>query len=473
MVIFPVHLYKGCLEVITDSRENETQPLKSVLVEHIPAVFGNKYKVNMHLEHAMPSMPNFLVISHRPNYNIYMLHLQAYKYQLRANGTQERQLRQFAGSCRFVWNKALALQKNLLDDKQNRLTYNEIALLLPQWKKEHPFLNEAHSQILQQTLMNLDRAIKDAFTRTSPKRFPVFKKKGKHDSFRYPQGFKIDQTNSRIYLPKAGWIRYRSSRDIEGTPKNVTVSLSAGHWYISIQTEREVNDPVHPSSSIVGIDVGIVRLATLSDGTPFEPVNSFKQHQKQLARLQGSLARKQKYSSNWKKAKAKIRKLHVKIANTRRDCLHKATTEICKNHAIVIVEDLKVRNMSKSAKGTIEDTGRNVKAKSGLNRSILDQGWFEFRRQLEYKQAWTGGIVIAVPPQNTSRTCSVCGHTHSDNRKTQAKFKCTNCGFEINADVNAARNILAAGLAVIACGETAQSGCSMKQEPAEAVRACA
>jgi putative transposase len=402
-----------------------------------------------------------------------MIHLQAYKYKLKTNCTQERQLRQFAGSCRFFWNKALALQKDLLDNKERCLTYNKLALVLPQWKKEHPFLQNTHSQILQQTLMNLDRAIRDAFSKASPKKFPVFKKKGKHDSFRYPQGFKLDQPNSRIYLPKLGWVRYHNSRDIEGTPKSITVSLSAGHWYASIQTEREVSDPVHPSSSVIGIDVGIKSFAMLSDGTFFTPVNSFKHHQKQLARLQRSLARKQKHGSNWKKAKAKIQKLHKKITNTRKDYLHKTTTKICKNHAIVIVEDLKVRNMSKSAKGTAENPGRNVKAKSGLNRSILDQGWSEFRRQLEYKLAWNGGMVIAVPPQNTSRKCSACGHVSPDNRKSQAMFKCTNCGFEINADVNAAQNILAAGLAVLACGETAQSGCSMKQEPAEAVRACA
>ena len=129
--------------------------------------------------------------------------------------------------------------------------------------------------------------------------------------------------------------------------------------------------------------------------------------------------------------------------------------------------------MSKSAQGTLENPGRNVKAKSGLNRSILDQGWFEFRRQLEYKQTWNGGMVVAVPAQNTSRRCSACGHISDHNRRSQAQFTCTNCGFEINADVNAARNILALGLAVLACGEMAQSGHSMNQEPAEAIRACA
>jgi putative transposase len=420
-----------------------------------------------------------------------MKRLQAYKYQIKTNGNQERQLRQFAGSCRFVWNKTLAMQKERLDTKESCLSYNKIALLLPQWKVEHQFLKESHSQVLQQALMNLDRAVKDAFNKSNPKRFPIFKKRGKHDSFRFPQGFKLDQPNSRIFLPKIGWIHYRNSRIMEGTAKNITVSQSGGHWYISIQTEREVEQPVHPSTSIIGIDVGIAKFATLSDGTIFEPVNSFKKHQQRLARYQRSMSRKKKFSSNWKKAKLKINKLHTRIANVRKDYLHKTTTTISQNHAIVCIEDLKIKNMSKSANGTIEKPGRNVRAKSGLNRSILDQGWFEFRRQLEYKQVWNGGEVLAAPARNTSRKCNICGHTAADNRTSQAIFKCTACGHEANADVNAALNILAAGHAVlvnqlsdctpkshwlhslIACGEIVQPDFSMNQEPAEAIQAYA
>ena len=134
---------------------------------------------------------------------------------------------------------------------------------------------------------------------------------------------------------------------------------------------------------------------------------------------------------------------------------------------MIVIEDLKIRNMSKSAKGTSEKHGKRVKAKSGLNKSILDQGWYEFRRQLEYKQAWRGGYVIAIPPQYTSQRCSCCGHVSRDNRTTQAKFECVECGHSENADINAARNILAAGHAVLACGETAQLGYSMKQELTE------
>ena len=132
--------------------------------------------------------------------------------------------------------------------------------------------------------------------------------------------------------------------------------------------------------------------------------------------------------------------------------LHKVSTEISKNHAMIVVEDLKVENMSKSAKGTVEKPGKNVKQKSGLNRSIRDQGWGEFIHQLEYKQLWSGGQLVKIDPKFTSQKCSKCGHISKDNRKTQSKFKCVNCGFESNADLNAAINILEAGQASLACG---------------------
>ena len=281
---------------------------------------------------------------------------------------------------------------------------------------------------------------------------------------------RLDEGNSRLKLPKLGWLRYRKSRTVEGKIKNITVSCVAGKWYASIQTEREVAQPEHQSSSIVGVDVGIARFATLSDGQVFEAVNSFKQKQTRLARYQRALSRKVKFSSNWKKQKSKITQLHSTIANIRKDYLHKTTTTISQNHAMIVIEDLQVSNMSKSAKGTVEAKGRNVKAKSGLNRSILDQGWFEFRRQLEYKLVWAGGQVLAVNPRNTSRTCPCCQHIAKENRLTQSKFECVECGYAENADLVGAINILAAGHAVLACGVTVQQDRTVKHELAEGIR---
>ena len=180
--------------------------------------------------------------------------------------------------------------------------------------------------------------------------------------------------------------------------------------------------------------------------------------------MQHQLAKKKKFSQNWRKQKARIGKLHLKIKNSRHDFQHKTSTALSKNHALIVVEDLKVVNMSKSAKGTIEQPGSNIRAKSGLNKAILDQGWSEFVRQLEYKAHWQGYQVHKVNPRYTSQRCNECGHTEKDNRVSQSDFECQACGHKANADVNAAKNILAAGLAVLACGEAALAA-SVKQEP--------
>ena len=382
-------------------------------------------------------------------------------------------MRRFAGACRFVFNKSLALQSENYEAGNKFLPYVKMAAWLVEWKKapETQWLKDSPSQPLQQALKDLERAYKNFFQKRAS--FPRFKKRGHSDSFRYPQGVKLDQANNRISLPKLGWIRYRNSRDVVGEVKNVTVSQSCGKWYVSIQTECEIAESQHQSTSMVGLDVGVAKLATLSDGTVFEPVNSFKSNHKKLAKLQREMSRKVKFSNNWNKAKRKVQALHSRIANIRRDYLHKVTTTISKNHAMIVIEDLKVANMSKSAAGTVSQHGRNVRAKSGLNRSILDQGWFELRRQLEYKQLWRGCQVLAVPPAYTSQRCACCGHTAKENRLSQSQFECQSCGYTANADVNGARNILAAGHAVLACGEMAALGRSVKQEPTETIRAMA
>jgi putative transposase len=396
--------------------------------------------------------------------------LQAYKYELKTNGEQQRNMRRFAGSCRFVFNKALAMQKALYEQGERKLGYAGLCKALTTWRnsEDTTWLADAPVHPLQQTLKDLERAYTNFFAKRAD--FPRFKKKGMGDSFRYPDAkqFKIDAGNSRVFLPKLGWIRYRNSRELLGTAKNITVSSNGGKWFVSIQTEREIAEPVHPSASIIGIDVGITRFATLSDGSFIEPLNTFRKHEQRLARYQRAMSRKTTFSNNWKKAKCKVQKLHTRIANVRRDFLHKASTTISQNHAIVCIEDLRVRNMSRSAAGSSEAPGNNVRAKSGLNKSILDQGWFEFRRQLEYKQVWRGGDVLAVPPRNTSRTCPCCGHVSAENRQTQARFACVECAYENNADLVGAINVLERGHRLLACGELAQSGRSMKQEPAEA-----
>jgi len=193
-------------------------------------------------------------------------------------------------------------------------------------------------------------------------------------------------------------------------------------------------------------------------------VNSFREHEDALSREQRKLSRKKKGSNNWKKQKRKISRLHHTIANVRSDFLHKLSTGISEIQARVFVECLNIRGMSSSARGTIEEPGRNVRAKAGLNKSILDQGWFEFKRQLQYKLYWRGGELVEVDYRYTSQTCSCCGHTAKGNRPSQAVFSCLACGYAQNADVNAAKNILTAGLAEMACQANRKSG--RQQEPA-------
>ena len=253
-----------------------------------------------------------------------------------------------------------------------------------------------------------------------------------------------------------GVVKCRKSQEVLGRIKYVTISRKSGHWYVSFGTEKEsLESPIHPSNSALGLDMGITKLIATSNDQHITPKNSFKTNQFKLAKLQRKLAKKIKFSENWKKQNRKIQKLHSHIANIRHDYLHKVTTTLSKSHAMIVVEDLKVANMSRSASGTLEQKGRNVKAKSGLNKSILDQGWSMLINMLEYKQYWNGGLLVKVNPQYTSQTYCKCGHVAKENRQTQAKFECVDCGYVANADFNAARNILSAGHAVL----SAEGGC--------------
>lgn len=480
MVILAVELHQFCLKVSTDAGEDHAQVIENFFGEDAAAVFGHKDQMNVHSEYTVPAVANIVVAAHRPNYTMAMQRLAAYKYELRPDGQQTRQMARFAGSCRFVFNKALAMQKANHEAGGKYIGYVAMAKHLTVWRNgtETPWLKDAPVHPLQHALKDLERAYKNFFAKRAA--FPRFKKKGQQGSFRYPDAkqIKLDSAGSRIFLPKLGWLRYRKSRDVLGRVCNATVSQSGGKWFVGIQTERDVEQPVPQATTAIGIDMGIARFATFSDGSYLAPLASFRQHEAALRKAQRCMSRKRKFSSNWKKAKARVQKIHSRIGNTRRDTLHKATTTISQNHAMVCIEDLQVRNMSKSAAGTADAPGRNVRAKSGLNQSILDQGWYEFRRQLEYKLQWSGGMLVAVPAQNTSRTCPECGCISKDNRQTQARFACMVCGYEENADVVGAINVLRAGHARLACGEDvsrakparARRAASVKQEPTEATQ---
>ena len=269
-----------------------------------------------------------------------MLIQRAFKYRLCLNGAQGRLSRCTAGCRRFVMNRALQIQRENHAAGGRYITYETMALRLKSWRTELPWLKDVPFHALQQALKDLDRAFKNFFEGRAD--FPTFKKKGRSDSFRLPDPaqFVVDQGNSRIRLLKLGWIAYRNSRPVTGAHRNLTVSCSSGHWYAAIQTQQGADNPIPQATTAIGVDVGITRFATLSDGPYLAPLNSFKRHESQLAKAQQSMGRKVKFSRNWKKAKIRVNRIHAHIANARRDFLHKASATLCKNHALVAIEDL-------------------------------------------------------------------------------------------------------------------------------------
>jgi putative transposase len=205
-----------------------------------------------------------------------MRRLQAYKFELRPTGEQQRDMRRFAGSCRFVYNKALAMQQALYELGEKKLGFAGLCKALTAWRNsaETAWLADAPVHPLQQTLKDLERAYTNFFAKRAD--FPRFKKKGVSEIFRYPdpKQVELDQANSRIRLPKLGWMRLRLSREVQGELRNITVSHSCGKWFVSIQTEREVTQPLPTATTAIGLDVGIARFATLSDATFVDPLNS-------------------------------------------------------------------------------------------------------------------------------------------------------------------------------------------------------
>ncbi len=382
-----------------------------------------------------------------------MIISKSFKYQLRLTSEQEQLCNQTAGSCRYIWNKGLALKKELWEKKKEKLSRFDLDKLLKEWKSELKWLSLSPSQSLQQVNKDLDQAFKNFFKGSG---YPKFKKKGINDSFRIPQNItlvkQLSKKVGRVKLPKLGIVRFIKTREIEGEIKNVTISKKCSKYYIAFNCKLDIPELKEKKQSEIGIDRGIKIFAQCSDKTAIYTVSPLKKNLNRLARLQRRLAKKKKFSSNWRKTKVKIEKLYYHIANIRKDFLHKTSTQLAKSHSLIVMEDLKIKNMTKSARGTIENPGNNVKVKSGLNRSILDQGWSMFKDFLLYKMYWYGGDLILINPKNTSITCSICGHIAKENRESLTKFKCVKCKHTENADLNASKNILAEGHSVIACG---------------------
>lgn len=375
----------------------------------------------------------------------------AFKFKLKPSNGQMELLHRFAGCCRWAWNQCLADQNAHYESTGEALGAIEWKRRLSPLKREHAWLGDCHSQPLQEKILDLGKAWKAFFRRKrGDEGPPQFKRKGEGESFRYTQGVEIE--GSRIRLPKIGWVRFRRSRDVQGRIKTANVRLEPDGWFVSVCCELEI-EPQSRCGSEVGIDAGVNRVATLSTGE-VEHFETPAWIEERITFWQRDLAKRKRGSLRWKHARRRIAKLSSKRARCRIDALHKLTTRISKSHAAVYVEDLKVKEMTASAKGTIEKPGRGVKRKSRLNRSMLDKSLGRMYTMLEYKQQWSGGAYVRCDPAYTSQQCSACGEIDASNR-TGSLYSCRHCGHKQNADLNAAINILRAGQALRAAAQAA------------------
>jgi putative transposase len=373
----------------------------------------------------------------------------AYRFRIYPTTVQIMLLSMIVGCCRLVYNLALE-QRRVFSRKGRNLNYYTGANDLPDLKKDFPFFAEVPSQCLQQALRDLDAAFKNFFEKRAG--YPKPRRKFEHDSCRFPQGFRIER--HRLKVPKLGWIKLGAHRAIQGIPKSVTIAREGDHWYASIACEVEMPNPARRTMAKVGIDLNVATGAVTSDGAILPMPRISSEEMRKQARLQRSLARKKKGSRNRLKVRRALARFQARLARRRRNAAHVISHRIARGYTHIAFENLRVRNMTASAKGTVENPGRNVAAKAGLNRAILDVSPGRIRSLTEYKSAWTGGACVEVEARHTSQRCSQCGRHPKDEgatkdlehgRVTRDRFVCPLCGHEEHADINAARNILALG----------------------------
>lgn len=365
-----------------------------------------------------------------------------YKYRFYPTSEQETLLRRTIGCTRFVYNRALAFRTEAWYNDKKRVGYNDTSAMLTQWKKLEvlEFLNEVSCVPLQQGLRHLQKAFSNFWEGRA--QYPNFKKKRNGGSAEFTKSaFKFK--DGQVYLAKCSeplpivWSRLLP----EGaTPSIITVKLSpAGRWTVSLLVDVEI-EPLPKSPNQVGIDLGITSLVALSNGEKIANPKGFKAKRTKLKRAQKALSRKVKGSNNRRKAALKVAKVHQEIGDARKDFLHKLTTQLVRENQTIAVEDLAVKNMVKNRK---------------LALSISDASWGELVRQLEYKCDWHGRTLIKIDRWfPSSKRCGNCGHIVEQLPLNIREWDCPSCGAKHDRDLNAANNILAAGLAVSVCGAT-------------------
>ncbi|WJY40157.1 transposase [Streptomyces sp. P9-2B-2] len=388
------------------------------------------------------------------------------RYRLELTAEQSKQCQEFGDICRAVWNTGLE-QRREYRRRGVWMDYVPQTAELAEAKLDHPWLKTAPAQVLQQTLRDLDRACREHGTFSVRWR----SKMRWSPSFRFPAGKSIAVERlgrkwGRVKLLKLGWVRFRWSRPLGGEIRSATVSRKGGQWFVSFLVDegREAPQKHALPDTAVGIDRGVTVAAVTSDGTFHDRQFIAPGETVRYRRLQQKLARQKKGSTNRRKTVAALGRIAGRAADRRTDFCAYTANRITARKALVVLEDLRTRNMTASASGSLDQPGRNVRQKAGLNRAILDKGWHKFERALRNAARHTGSQILLVNAAYTSQTCNRCGHVDAKSRKSQAAFECTACGHRDHADVNAAKNQRDAGLAFPACGDLGTSR-SPKQEP--------
>lgn len=362
-----------------------------------------------------------------------------YRFRMRPTKAQEAGLYRMAGARRFIYNWALNRRKSYYAEHGTGISAKQLSSELTALKNQQDtlWLKDVDSQMLQQALRDLDRAFRAFFEGRS--RFPRFRsKKDGHFTFRIPQRVKVK--SGRVYVPKIGWVRIRQSREVEGNTKSATFKRDAtGNWYVSLTTEFEMPDVDPPApTNPVGVDLGLKDLFVLSDGGRVPAPKFARKAARKLRKAQKSVSRKKPGSRRREKAKRRLARVHRKVSNQRSDFLHKLTTSLTRKYDCICVEDLNNKAL----------------AKTKLSRSVLDAAFGEFVRQVEYKAAWSFKRSIRVGRFFPStKTCSECGMVNPDLTLSDRTWFC-GCGAQHDRDLNAAKNILAEGMRLVAAGQT-------------------
>ena len=370
---------------------------------------------------------------------------------------------QIGSACRSVWNTGLE-QRREYRRRGSWMNYQPQAKELADAKSEHRWLSEVPGHCLQQTLMDLDKACRAHGT------FGVRWRSARRwaPSFRFPEGSKmvvekLNRAKGRIKLPKLGWVRFRASRSLEGEViRSATLTKDGEHWYLSVLVDDGKTTPAAHGApdAAVGVDRGVVVAVATSAGDLLDQVFTTPSEKRRVLRLQRKLARAAKRSASRNKTRQRYGRLHSREARRRQDFCRKTARALAEKNAVVVLEKLATANMTRRAKPVADPQApgqylRNgAAAKSGLNKAILAKGWFRFELALQSASRYTGTQVVKVPAAYTSQRCSECGRVDPKSRESQAVYRCTTCAHCEHADVNAAKNILAAGRAdrINACG---------------------